>query len=203
MSVFENARAKLVKRDNLQSVNEGSSLHTYDPAQKEQFAARINKVLAGEAWYTPLNPSGNDLWKVMGDGEFLCKLLNKCEAGAVTDAVLAAKAKKPGATTSFHNADTITHFIAAAKKAGLEFIGLGATDFSACRRAAAAFFLSALFWPFTAPARRPRPLLPTPPSRRSSRRGGPQGAPDHGRRVADAQAPAGQRDQGHPGQAGG
>ena len=136
-SVFEQARAKLVKRENLQSHGGGgagatNSLHTFDPAQCAEFAARLNKVCAGEAWWTPLNPASQELFAKMADGEFLCRLLNKCEAGSVPDSVLAAKAKKQGATTAFHNADTVTHFIASARRVGLEMVGLGATDFTKC-----------------------------------------------------------------------
>jgi hypothetical protein len=133
MAFLEAARAKLVKRENLQSqpsTASSSSIHTYDPAQAVEFTQRLNKVLQGEAWWTPLNPAGGELFAKMADGEFLCRLLNKCEAGAVPEAVLAAKAKKQGATTSFHNADTVTHFIQAAKRVGLEMVGLGATDFT-------------------------------------------------------------------------
>ena len=134
MAFLADARAKLVKRENLQTLPSASSssLHTYDPAQAVEFAERLNKVCAGEAWWTPLNPAGGEVFTRMADGTFLCNLLNKCEAGSVPESVLAAKAKKQGATTSFHNADNVTHFISAARKAGLEMVGLGATDFTKC-----------------------------------------------------------------------
>jgi hypothetical protein len=131
MAFLEAARAKLVKRENLQSQpsSTSSSLHTYDPAQCVEFTQRLNKVLAGEAWWTPLNPAGGELFAKMADGEFLCRLLNKCEAGSVPEAVLATRVNKKG-STAFHNADTVTHFITSARKAGLEMVGLGATDFT-------------------------------------------------------------------------
>jgi len=131
MSFLENARAKLQKRDlvnqggaNLQS----TSLHTYDPREKERYAARINKIMANEPGYVPVNPAGDEVWARMADGEFMCRLLNKCEPNAVPESIL--KKTKPGATTSFHNSDTVTHFISAGRKIGLEMIGLGATDFT-------------------------------------------------------------------------
>ena len=133
MSFLEDARKKLQKRE---LVNSGgasasanaNSLHTYDPKEKERYAARINKIMSDDPSYVPVNPAGDDVWARMADGEFMCRLLNKCEPGAVPDGVV--KKTKPGATTSFHNADTITHFIAAGRKIGLEMIGLGATDFT-------------------------------------------------------------------------
>jgi hypothetical protein len=132
MSFLEAARSKLVKRDlhTVPSAATSSSLHTYDPSQKAELTARLNKVLSGEPWWTPLNPAGSEVFAKMADGEFLCRLLNRCEPGSVPDSVLATKAKKQGATTSFHNADTVTHFIVRAKSVGLEMVGLGATDFT-------------------------------------------------------------------------
>lgn len=132
MSFLEAARAKLQKRD-LVSVSTtaaalSGSIHCYDPKEKERYAARINKIFAGDPTFTPINPAGDELWSKLGSGDFLCKLINKCEPGCIPES--ATKKTKPGATTSFHNADVVTMFISTGRAIGLEMVGLGATDFT-------------------------------------------------------------------------
>lgn len=43
------------------------------PPTQERYASRINKILQGEPDFHPLNPSGNDLFRVVSDGKWLCR----------------------------------------------------------------------------------------------------------------------------------
>jgi len=93
--------------------------------------------MAGEPDFHPLSPHGNDLWKAVSDGKWLCRFLNKCQPQAIDEAVFNKKLSGPMAkleqvngVNPWANTENLNAFLEAAKVVGLEFGAVGGTDFA-------------------------------------------------------------------------
>jgi hypothetical protein len=111
--------------------------HPPTPLPQERYTLRINKIMAGEPDFQPLNPHGGDLWKAVSDGKWLCRFLNKCQPAAVDEALFTRKLTGPMAKLEaanginpWANTETLNSFLEAARVVGMEFGAVGATDFS-------------------------------------------------------------------------
>lgn len=135
MSFLAEARAKLSKRDLTQVSSHGGradSVHSYDPREVERYVLRVNKIMASEPGFAPLEPSS--FFKRIADGSVMLTLLDKCETGCVSSDVRAklTSVKSSGlkqGMESFKNAELLTAFIEGARAIGLETSNLGASDF--------------------------------------------------------------------------
>ena len=143
MAYLEAQRSKLKQRTTEgTAVVKGSSERFYDPQEPERYALRINKVMADEPGFTPVTTEG--LWALVSDGAFMCRLLNKCQAGAVPEEVLARKTK--ATASAFANSEAATHFVACCKGIGLETTGIGAGDFTRVKELHTEHVIMGILW---------------------------------------------------------
>ena len=70
---------------------ETGATHSYSEEEKAAFAEHINRVLAGDARLAdrlPLDPTTDALFRAVGDGLLLCKLINKAQPDTIDERAL-------------------------------------------------------------------------------------------------------------------
>jgi hypothetical protein len=143
MSQYESIRAKLKGREGTVRAL-GTSERYLDPKEPERYTARINKVMQGEAGFAPL--TADTIFDACSDGTFMCRLLNKCQAGSVPDAILDRIRATKKSAGAFANSEATTHFLAACKGIGLEITGIGAGDFTRVREQKTEHVIMGVIW---------------------------------------------------------
>ena len=71
--------------------SDSGATHSYSEEEKAAFSEHINRVLAGDARLAdrlPLDPASDALFRAVGDGILLCKLMNKAEPDTVDERAL-------------------------------------------------------------------------------------------------------------------
>ena len=140
---LDEVRAKLKGREGASRVTSSGSERFFDPKEPERYMSRINKVMMGEPGFAPI-ASQEELWRLVSDGNFMCRLLNKCQTGAVPEEVLARKTK--ATASAFANSEAATHFIACCKGIGLETTGIGAGDFTKVKGQGTEHVIMGVLW---------------------------------------------------------
>ena len=145
MSYLDDMRNKLKQRAGGEGTARvtGTSERYFDPKEPERYSLRLNKIMAGEPGFSPI-ATPEDLWRLVSDGNFMCRLLNKCQTGAVPDAVLERKTK--ATASAFANSEAATHFIACCKGIGLETTGIGAGDFTRVKEQRTEHVIMGILW---------------------------------------------------------
>jgi hypothetical protein len=144
MSQYESARAKLKARGDGQVRASGQGERFLDPKEPERYAIRVNKIMQGEAGFSPL--SADTSFEQCSDGSFMIRLLNKCQAGSVPDAVLERIRATKKSAGAFANSEAATHFLAACKGIGLETTGIGAGDFTRVKEQKTEHVIMGIVW---------------------------------------------------------
>lgn len=152
---FNDARKNLATLSHIATfkTNEHSdSFHSFDPREMSRYVARINKVMAGTADYSPM--TSDDLMKKCGDGKWLCKFMNTVQPGTIDESVinkslsqgLAKLSQKDNGVNPWANTETINIFINAARGIGVDLGSVGSSDFAKAEEEAKEHLMLGVIW---------------------------------------------------------
>ena len=106
---------------------QGGGEHAYSQEEVSGFVMHINATLSTDPdlkEILPINPENDELFKKLGDGLLLCKLVNLAQPDTVDERVI-AKGKK---LNNYSAAGNITLGLNSAKSIGINVVNIGNTD---------------------------------------------------------------------------